>query len=154
MAARKRAAEIQMVKHLFACVVLVLSFAFVQTTRAQDAQPVPDEYVGDWVCQTFTPGYNIVPPHADLSQPQTNRATTPATVQILKFSVRADGTYSTPNATGRYSFNQATGAVTWIDGPHQSTLTQTQLGKCDNGAPKMEFLSGKRRYGCFSTRRR
>jgi hypothetical protein len=142
-----------MVKNLFAF-VLVLSFAFVQTTWARDATAVPDEYVGDWVCQTFTPGYSIVPPHADRSQPQTNRVTTPATVQILKFSVRADGTYSTPNATGRYSFDQATRAVTWIDGPHRSTLTQTQLGKRDNGAPKMEFVASKRRYGCFSTQRR
>jgi hypothetical protein len=143
-----------MVKPLFAFVVFVLSLASVQTTVAQDAQRVPDEYVGDWVCQTFTPGYNLVPPHADLSQPLTNSVTTPATVQILKFSVRADGTYSTPNATGRYSFNQATGAVTWIDGPHRTALTQTQLGKRDNGAPKMEFVTGKRRYGCFSTQRR
>jgi hypothetical protein len=91
-----------MVKPLFAFVVFVLSLASVQTTVAQDAQRVPDEYVGDWVCQTFTPGYNLVPPHADLSQPLTNSVTTPATVQILKFSVRADGTYrhrTRPDAT-------------------------------------------------------
>ena len=139
---------------LFSTVVLILPFACVPVASAQDAKSVPTEYVGDWVCQTFAPGYSIVPPHADLSQPQTNRITTPATVQILKFSVRADGTYSTANANGRYSFNQATGAVTWIDGPHHETMTQTQLGKRDNGAPKMEFISGKRRYGCFSTQRR
>jgi hypothetical protein len=142
------------VKHLFTLVVLALPFALEPIPRAHDATGVPGDYVGDWVCQTFTPGYNLVPPHADLSQPQTNRVTTPATVQILKFSVRADGTYSTPNATGRYSFDQATGAVTWLDGPHQSTLTQTKLGKRDNGAPKMEFVAGKRRYGCFSPQRR
>ena len=63
MGSRRRRS--QQGKHRCALVVLTLSCAFVQTTQAQDAERVPDEYVGDWVCQTFTPGYNIVPPHAD-----------------------------------------------------------------------------------------
>jgi hypothetical protein len=135
-----------MTKRFVALVLVTLSFTSVLLARAQG---VPDEYSGDWVCQTFQPGYSIVPPNADLSQPQTNRVTTPATVQILKFSLRSDGTYSAPAATGRYEFDVATKTLTWLDGPHQSALTQTQLGRRDNGAPKMEFVSNKRRYGCF-----
>jgi hypothetical protein len=130
-------------------IALVVLPAFATNARAQGATGVPTEYAGDWICQTFMPGYSIVPPHADLSQPQTNRATTPATVSILRFSVKTDGTYVAAAATGRYAFNAATKAITWVDGPHQSVLTQTQLGRRDNGAPKMEFLSNQRRYGCY-----
>jgi hypothetical protein len=132
-----------------AVIVLVLLLAFATSALAQGTTAVPAEYAGDWICQTFMPGYSIVPPHADLSQPQTNRATTPATVNILRFSVKTDGTYVVAAAAGRYAFNAATNAITWLDGPHQNVLTQTQLGRRDNGAPKMEFLSNKRRYGCY-----
>ena len=130
-------------------IAFLLLTALATNADAQNPTGVPTEYAGDWICQTFMPGYSIVPPHADLSQPQTNRATTPATVTILKFSVRTDGTYVMAADTGRYAFDAATKAITWVDGPHQSALTQTQLGRRDNGAPKMEFLANKRRYGCY-----
>jgi hypothetical protein len=116
---------------------------------AQEPRAVPKEYTGDWVCQTFAPGYNLLLPHADLSQPQTNTVTTPSTVRIMKFSMRSDGTYTSPAAQGHYSFDPSTRGIAWLDGPHQTTMSQTQIGRRDNGAPKMEFLFDKRRFGCY-----
>jgi hypothetical protein len=44
---------------------------------ALDAQTgVPGRYAGNWVCQTVMPGYNILLPGADPSQPLTNKSTT------------------------------------------------------------------------------
>jgi hypothetical protein len=110
---------------------------------------VPPQYAGNWVCQTFTPGYSIVPPPADPSQPMTNKQTTPSTVAVLKVSIRTDGTYDAPNAKGRYAFDPETGAVTWLDGLHHRTLSKTRIGKRENGAPKMGFVLNKRYYGCY-----
>jgi hypothetical protein len=134
------------------CGCYLLLFLAPSPTRAQPT--VPEEYLGDWVCQTFTPGYNILPPHADTSQPQSGRITTPSTVQILKFALKTDGTYATANASGRFAFNAATKVISWLDGPHQGQFSDAQLGKRDNGAPKMEFVTNKRRYGCFNAQRR
>src|SRR5262245_494175 len=33
----------------------------------QRAKGVPEQYAGNWVCQTFMPGYNILLPNADMS---------------------------------------------------------------------------------------
>jgi hypothetical protein len=140
-----------MARAILGCGCLLL-FLVPSPTWAQPT--LPEEYIGDWVCQTFTPGYNILPPHADTSQPQSGRITTPATVQILKFALKTDGTYATANANGRFAFNAATNVIAWLDGPHQSQFSDAQLGQRDNGAPKLEFLANKRRYGCFNTKRR
>jgi len=134
------------------CVCLTLLLVIPLSTWAQGTLPV--EYIGDWVCQTFTPGYNILPPHADTSQPQSGRITTPSTVQILKFALRADGTYATANSSGHYAFNGSTNAIAWVDGPHHAAYSDAQLGRRDNGAPKMEITANKRRYGCFNAKRR
>jgi hypothetical protein len=99
--------------------------------------------------QTFQPGYNMTRPHADPSQPHTDRMTTPSTVAALKFSLRSDGTYEASNARGHYVFDPATKAITWLDGPHQKAMTKTQIGKRDNGAPKLGFVMNKRYYGRF-----
>ena len=131
-----------------------LLLLFLVPSRASAQRNLPEEYVGDWVCQTFTPGYNILPPHADTSQPNSGRITTPSTVQILKFAVRTDGTYATANANGRYAFNASTNQIAWLDGPHHSVYSDAQLGRRDNGAPKMEITVNKRRYGCFNAKRR
>jgi hypothetical protein len=68
---------------------------------------------------------------------------------ILKFSLRNNGTYSTANATGHYTFDPSTRAVTWLDGPHQNAFSETELGRRKDGAPSMGFVTNKRRYGCF-----
>jgi hypothetical protein len=120
----------------------------------QRAKGVPEQYAGNWVCQTFMPGYNILLPHGDMSQPQTNKTTTPSTVAVLKITLRTDGVYEASNAKGHYSFNSSTKAITWLDGPYQKSVTKTQIGKRENGAPKMEFVLNKRYYGCFMSKPR
>jgi len=115
----------------------------------QRAKGVPEQYAGNWVCQTYMPGYNILLPHADMSQPQTNKSSTPSTVGILKITLRTDGVYEASDAKGHYSFDSETKAITWLDGPHQKAITKTQIGKRENGAPKMGFILNKRYYGCF-----
>ena len=127
-----------------------------QTSSAKNKEPkgVPEQYVGKWVCQSVAPGYNIRPPHADPSQPATDKMTTPSGVAVIKFSLKADGTYEAPNAKGHYSFDGETKAITWLDGQHQKTFTKTQIGKRSNGAPKIGFVMLKRYWGCFMPERR
>lgn len=115
---------------------------------------VPGEYAGNWVCQTSQPGYNILPPNADLSQPMRNKLTTPSSVAVMKFSIRTDGTYEAPNTKGHYAFDPETKAITWLDGLHHQTFTKTQVGKRESGAPKMGFVLNKRYYGCFLSKPR
>jgi len=125
-----------------------------RSSENQRAKGVPEQYAGNWVCQTYMPGYNILLPNADMSQPQTNKTSTPSTVAVLKFSLKTDGVYEASNAKGHYSFDPATKAITWLDGPHQKSITKTQIGKRDNGAPKMGFVLNKRYYGCFMSKPR
>ena len=141
---------------LFGAVVSIAPVVKAQKETAdnQRAIGVPEQYAGNWVCQTYLPGYNILRPHADMSQPQTNKTTTPSTVAVLKFSLRTDGVYEASNAKGHYSFDSETKAITWLDGPHQKTFTKTQIGKRENGAPKMGFTLNKRYYGCFMSKPR
>jgi len=148
-----------MVRRFFMLVLFgaVVSIAFVAkaqkgSTENQRIKGIPEQYAGNWVCQTSQPGYDIVRPHADLSQPQTNRMSTPSTVMIMKFVLKADGTYEASNTKGHYSFDSATNAITWLDGPHQKVITKTQIGKRENGAPKIEFVLNDRYYGCFMPR--
>ena len=110
---------------------------------------VATEYAGDWVCQAVRPGYNIRPPHADTSQPLTNQMTTPSTVVVLKLTLRPDGTYKAADGTGRFALDPAARTITWLDGPYRTALTKTQVGRRDNGAPKLGFVKDKRYYGCF-----
>jgi hypothetical protein len=149
-----------MVRQFF---MLVL-FAVISSAPAVEAQKgnteslrpkgVPEQYAGNWVCQTYQPGYNVLRPHADLSQPQTDTMRTPSTVVVVKFSLRTDGTYEASNTKGHYSFDSATKAITWLDGPHQNAITKTQIGKRENGAPKIGFVLNKRYYGCFMSKPR
>ena len=127
-----------------------------QKGNAENQRPkgVPEQYAGNWVCQTFMPGYNILLPNADMSQPMTNKASTPSTVVVLKFSLRRDGVYEASNKKGRYSFDPATKAITWLDGPHHKAITKTEIGKRENGAPKMGFVLNERYYGCFMSKPR
>ena len=60
---------------------------------------------------------------------------------IMKFVLKADGTYEASNTKGHYSFDSATNAITWLDGPHQKVITKTQIGKRENGAPKNRVRS-------------
>jgi hypothetical protein len=135
---------------LFGVVVSIAPLVEAQkgVTENQRTKGVPEPYAGDWVCQTYQPGYNIVRPHADQSQPQTDKMSTPSTVVIRKFSLRTDGTYEASNTQGHYSFDSATKAITWLDGPHQKAI-KTQIGKRENGAPKIGFVLNERYYGCF-----
>jgi hypothetical protein len=141
---------------LFGAAISVAPIVEAQKGSAENKRTkgVPEQYAGNWVCQTYTPGYNILLPNADMSQPQTNKASTPSTVLVLKFSLRTDGVYEASNAKGHYSFDSATKAITWLDGPHQKTITKTQIGKRENGAPKMGFVLNKRYYGCFISKPR
>jgi len=141
---------------LFGAVVSIAPVIKAQKGSAENqrAKGVPEQFAGNWVCQTYMPGYNILLPNADMSQPQTNKTTTPSTVAVLKLSLRTDGVYEASNAKGHYSFDPATKAITWLDGPHQKSVTKTQIGKRENGAPKMGFVLNKRYYGCFLSKPR
>jgi hypothetical protein len=150
-----------MVRRFFILVLFGAVVSSAPVVRAQKgsaenqrAKGVPEQYAGNWVCQTYMPGYNILLPNADMSQPQTNKTSTPGTVAVLKISLRTDGVYEASNAKGHYSFDPATKAITWLDGPHQKSITKTQIGKRDNGAPKMGFVLNKRYYGCFMSKPR
>ena len=150
-----------MVRRFFILVLFGAVVSSAPVVRAQKgsaenqrAKGVPEQYAGNWVCQTYMPGYNILLPNADMSQPQTNKTSTPSTVAVLKFSLKTDGVYEASNAKGHYSFDPATKAITWLDGPHQKSITKTQIGKRDNGAPKMGFVLNKRYYGCFMSKPR
>jgi hypothetical protein len=128
--------------------------AQTQPEAKEPASEIPSEYLGDWVCQTSVPGYDLRPPHADTSQPLTNTMKTSPSVQILKFSLLTDGTYESGDAKGRYAFNSATKEITWLDGSHASTFSKTEIGRRDDGAPKMGLLMNKRYYGCFKPKPR
>jgi len=135
---------------LFGAVVSTVPLVKAQkgSTDNQQAKGVPEQYAGNWVCQTFQPGYNILLPH------QTNPTTTPSTVLVLKFSLKTDGVYEAADSKGHYSFDSATKAITWLDGPHQKAFTKTLLGKSKNGEPNMGFVFNKRYYGCFKPKPR
>lgn len=113
------------------------------------SQSAPGPYIGNWVCQSVRPGYNLTLPHSDPSQPLTNKATTPATVIIQKFSLNPDGTYKTVQGAGRYHFDPATNRITWLDGPHKDALSKTEAGKRPDGASKISFTLNERYYGCY-----
>jgi hypothetical protein len=132
------------------------SIGVTQTQRAvsEPATEVPPEYLGNWICQSVVPGYDLRPPHADTSQPLTNRMTTAPSVQILKFSLLTDGTYESGGAKGRYAFDSAKNAINWLDGSHASTFSKTEIGRRDDGALKMGLLFNKRYYGCFKPKPR
>jgi hypothetical protein len=94
-----------MVRRFFILVLTGAVFSIAPVVKAQKgsaenqrAKGVPEQYAGNWVCQTYMPGYNIFLPNADMSQPQTNKTTTPSSVAVLKFSLRSDGVYEAPNA--------------------------------------------------------
>jgi hypothetical protein len=124
-------------------------FVAAMSSVALGSTGVPAQYAGNWTCQTFRPGYNLQLPSADPSQPLTNKSTTPATVTILKFSLNTDGTYETAAAKGHYTFDGKMKSITWLDGPHEKTVTKTELGNRDNGAPKIGLTMNQRYYGCF-----
>jgi hypothetical protein len=134
----------------------VLAVAVTQQAGSTDttAKGVARQYAGNWVCQTAMPGYNLLPYGADMSQPMTNRLTTPGSVAVMKFSLRPDGTYDAPNAKGRYSLDPATKTVTWLDGPYKKALTETKAEKRKDGAPSLGFVMNGRYYGCFMADRR
>jgi hypothetical protein len=75
--------------------------------------------------------------------------TTPSTVAVLKLTLRADGTYVAADGSGRFALDGAAKTITWLDGPYRGALTKTQVGRRDNGAPKLGFVKDKRYYGCF-----
>ena len=140
-------------------VVGLLLVAGVGILRAVPSQVggtpgVVEEYTGDWVCQALRPGYNIRPPSADPSQPLTNHMTTPSTVDVLKLTLRTDGTYVAAGGGGRFVLNPAAKTVTWLDGPYRDALTKTQLRRRDNGTPALGFVKDKRYYGCFKPERK
>jgi hypothetical protein len=126
-----------------------IGVAQTQREASATAAEVPSEYLGDWICQSVIPGYDLRPPHADTSQPLTNRMTTAPSVQILKFSLLPDGKYESSDAKGRYAFDSATNEINWLDGSHASTFSKTEIGRRDDGALKMGLLFNKRYYGCF-----
>jgi hypothetical protein len=132
-------------------IVGLLLGAEIGTPPAVPAQDA-GRYAGDWVCQTFTPGYNIRPPSADASQPLTNHMTTPSTVAVLKLRLRADGSYQAADGAGRYALDLSAKTITWLDGPYRQALTKTQVGRRDNGEPTLAFVRDKRYYGCFKPR--
>ena len=134
----------------------ILAVVLTQQVASTDAtaKGVAKQYAGNWVCQTAVSGYNVLPYGADMSQPMTNRLTTPPSVAVLKFSLRTDGTYEAPNAKGRYSLDPATKAITWLDGPYRQAMTKTKAGQRDNGAPSLGFVMNNRYYGCFMPERR
>lgn len=109
---------------------------------------VPEQYVGNWVCQTVMPGYNLLLPNS------TSMVTTPSTVIVQKFSLRGDGTYETASAKGHYSFDPAKNAIMWLDGPHKQALTKTRLGKRKSGESSVDFILNQRYYGCFKPKPR
>jgi hypothetical protein len=141
---------------LFGAVISIAPVVEAQKGNTESRRPkgVPEQYAGNWVCQTYQPGYNVLRPHADLSQPHTDTMRTPSTVLVLKFSLRTDGTYEASNTKGHYSFDSATKAIIWLDGPHQKTITKTQIGERENGASKIGFVLNKRYYGCFLSKPR
>lgn len=120
-----------------------------QGTSAQGGtmRGVPEAYVGSWVCQTFQPGYNLMLPNSG------TMVTTPSSVIVQKFSLRADGTYETPSARGHYSYDPGTNSIAWLDGPHKA-LTKTELSKRKNGESSVGFVMNRRYYGCFKPKPR
>jgi hypothetical protein len=134
--------------------LLVAGLGILPAVPSHGAGPVEAEYTGDWVCQAIRPGYNIRPPSADASQPLTNHMTTPSTVVVLKLTLRTDGTYVATDGRGRFALDPAAKTIAWLDGPYRDALRKTQLGRRDNGAPKLGFVKDKRYYGCFKPERR
>lgn len=124
------------------------------TAQQPGSQSAPGRYIGNWVCQSVRPGYNLLLPSSDPSQPLTNKATTPATAIIQKFSLNPDGTYETAKGVGRYRFDPATDRIVWLDGPHKGTLSKTEAGKRPDGASKISFTLNERYYGCYQPKPR
>lgn len=119
----------------------------------QQSRGVPQQYVGSWVCQTTRPGYNLLLPSSDPSQPLTNKATTAATVVVQKLSLKADGTYDADSGSGHYAYDPSAKTISWLDGPHRGLLTKTEVGTRTDGAPRIGFVLNQRYYGCFQPKR-
>jgi hypothetical protein len=112
---------------------------------------LPQEYTGQWVCQTAVPGQTMIHSTVNVNTgvlEQTTTTTTPGVVAV-KFNLKGDGTYEAPNARGHYSFDAATNGITWLDGLHQEKFSKTEIGKRANGAPSLHFIMLKRYWGCF-----
>jgi len=137
-----------------ASIVAVISIG-AESTPGADQQPraVPQQYVGSWVCQSTRPGYNLLLPSSDPSQPLTNKATTAATVIVQKLSLKGDGTYEADSGSGHYAYDPAAKSITWLNGPHRGALTKTEVGTRTDGAPRIGFVLNQRYYGCFQPKR-
>ena len=128
------------VKHLTWIVLLVSCAASAQDRTADSVQKstgVPAEYVGNWVCQSVIPGYNL----PGLS--------TPPSAVVIKFRLNADGIYTAANAKGRYSFNPAKKTIDWLDGLHREQFSKTEVSRRSNGAPALSLIANRRYFGCF-----
>jgi hypothetical protein len=110
---------------------------------------VPSEFTGNWVCQTSVPGYNLPTPVITGQAPSTGRMTTPPSTVVIKFTLRADGTYEAANGSGHYSFRAADKTIDWLDGLHRQSFTNTKLSRRSNGAPSLSVIANRRYYGCF-----
>jgi tetratricopeptide (TPR) repeat protein len=121
-------------------IVLLTSFP----VNAQNG--VPGEFAGRWVCQSGVPGYNLPIPGRN---PSTERMTTPPSTLVITFSLRTDGTYEAPNASGRYVYDAARDTIEWLDGLHRERFSKTHLSRRSNGAPALSLTANKRYFGCF-----
>jgi hypothetical protein len=127
-------------RHLTWIVLLASCVTFAQDHAADSLQKsngVPSEYVGNWVCQSVIPGYNLP------------GLTTPSSVVVVKFRLNADGTYAAANAKGHYSFNPAKKTIDWLDGLHHEQFSKTEVSRRSNGAPALSLIANQRYFGCF-----
>jgi hypothetical protein len=115
------------------------------TAQGGTMRSLPEQYVGSWICRSVRPGYSLTLPNPN--QPMANR-TNPARMVEQRFSLLADRTYETPNATGHYSYDAAANTIRWLDGPHKETFTKTELKTRTDGAPSMSYVLDGRYYGC------
>jgi Flp pilus assembly protein TadD len=75
--------------------------------------------------------------------------TTPPSTVVITFSLRADGTYEAPNASGHYVYDSAHDTIEWVDGLHRERFSKTRLSRRSNGAPALSLTANQRYYGCF-----
>ena len=138
------------------CIVLLPSHATSAQTRVsgsvKNATAVPAEYVGNWVCQSAMPGYNLPAPVITGQAPSTGRMTTPPSVILIKFRLDEDGTYTAANAKGHYLFNPDGKTIDWLDGLHHQQFSQTKVSRRSNGAPALSLIANRRHYGCFQNK--
>ena len=92
----------------------------------------PGALAGEWRCRSY--------------------AATTGILHTTRFTLRADGTYEAAGDRGRWSYDAASGRITWLEGKHTALYADTRTEVDRQGQRIIVSKIGKRTYRCLPAR--